>query len=129
MKDVFFILAVILYVGCESSNQLVDPRLGEEIQLKLGETVTLERGDISITFKSLEEDSRCPHGAICIWIGNAKVLLQVLQSEIALNTTLEPREIKMGDYLIQLLEVNPYPIVDVEYKPENYSIKIMISKK
>ncbi|MEO7839420.1 MAG: hypothetical protein ABIU06_08730 [Anaerolineales bacterium] len=107
----------------------IESQLDEEIQIKIGESVTLERGILTIKFKSLAEDSRCPQGADCVWEGNAEVLLEVSKNEIALNTTLDPKEKVVGDYNIQLKDVIPYPRAGEEHKPENYSIKIVVSKK
>lgn len=111
------------------TEQLIESLLDEEIQIKIGESVTLERGSLTIKFKSLVEDSRCPQGVVCIWEGNAEVILEVSKNEITLNTALDPKEKVVGDYNIQLRDVIPYPKAGEELKPENYSIKIVVSKK
>lgn len=68
MKNILFlILAIVLTLGCETTEQLTGPQLDEEIHINLGESVSLEKGDLIITFRSLAEDSRCPEGAMCIW--------------------------------------------------------------
>jgi hypothetical protein len=115
------------------AEQPVSPQLDEEIQLKIGETVTLDGGNLTIKFKSLAGDGRCPEGIECVWTGNAKVILEVSKLEIALNTSLDgdggPMEQVVGNYNIQLREVLRYPKWGEEHKPESYSIKIVVSKK
>jgi hypothetical protein len=111
------------------TKQLIEPKLNAEIQIKFGESVTLEKGKLTIKFKSLAGDSRCPQGVVCVWAGNAEVILEVSKIEIALNTTLAPKEKVVGDYNIQLQDVIPYPKAGEELKPEDYSIKIVVSKK
>ncbi len=111
------------------TKQLIEPKLDEEIQIKFGESVTLERGKLTIKFKSLVGDSRCPQGVLCVWAGNAEVILEVSKNEIALNTALDPNEKVVGDYNIQLRDVIPYPKAGEEIEPEDYSIKIVVSKK
>ena len=111
------------------TKHLIEPKLDEEIQIKFGESITLEKEKLRIKFKSLAGDSRCPQGVVCVWAGNAEVILEVSKHEIALNTILDPNEKVVGDYNIQLRDVIPYPKAGKELKPENYSIKIVISKK
>ena len=109
--------------------QIIAPQLNEEFWIKIGESVTLEKGSLTIKFISLAGDSRCPEGVICVWMGNAEVILEVSKNEIRLNTVLDPNEEVVGDYIIQLRDVIPYPKSGVEYMPENYSIKMVVSKK
>ena len=111
------------------TKQLIEPKLDEEIQIKFGEGVTLDKGKLSIKFRSLAGDSRCPQGVVCVWAGDAEVILEVSKNEIALNTILDPKEKVVGDYNIQLRDVIPYPKAGEELKPEDYSIKIVVSKK
>ena len=108
---------------------LIEPKLDDEIQIKFGESVTLEKGKLTIKFKSLVGDSRCPQGVVCVWAGNAEVILEVSKNKIAFNTTLDPRQQVVGDYNIQLRDVIPDPKAGEELKPEDYSIKIVVSKK
>jgi len=111
------------------TKKLNEPKLDEEIQIKFGESITLEKGKLRIKFKSLVGDSRCPQGVVCVWAGNAEILLEVSKNEIALNTALDPKEQVVGDYNIQLRDVIPHPKAGEELKPEDYSIKIIVSKK
>jgi hypothetical protein len=110
------------------TEQLVEPQLGDEFWIKMGESITLEKGSLTIKFVSLAGDSRCPEGVVCVWMGNAEVILEVSKNEIRLNTLLDPTEEVVGDYNIQLRDVTPYPKAGVEYTPESYSIKIVVSK-
>jgi hypothetical protein len=111
------------------TKQLIEPKLDKEIQIKFGESVAMERGILTIKFKSLVGDSRCPQGVVCVWAGNAEVILEVSKNEIALNTLLDPKEKVVGDYNIQLQDVIPYPKAGEELKPEDYSVRIVVSKK
>jgi hypothetical protein len=56
-------------------------------------------------------------------------LLNISNNEIELNTTLEPRESAIDNYNIILKEVSPYPKPDQAYNPDDYSIKIVVTKK
>lgn len=107
---------------------LIEYQLGQEIQIQLGERITLEKGSLTIKFKTLAGDSRCPDGAVCVWQGNAEVILEVSENEISLNTSLEPKEAVVGQYTIRLQDGIPYPIVDGEHAPESYNVKIVASR-
>ena len=48
---------------------------------------------MAVTFKALTEDSRCPEGAVCVWKGNAGVVVSLSETDVSLNTTLQPREV------------------------------------
>ena len=111
------------------TKQLIEPKLDEEIQIKFGESVSLDKGSLTIKFKSLVGDSRCPQGVVCVWAGNAEVILEVSRNEIALNTALDPREKVVGDYNVQLRDIIPFPKAGEELKPEDYIVKIVVSEK
>ena len=111
------------------TKKLIEPKLDEEVEIKFGESITLEKGKLTIKFKSLVGDSRCPQGVVCVWAGNAEVILEASKNEIALNTALDPKEQVVRDYNIQLRDVIPYPKAGAELKPEDYSIEIIVSKK
>jgi hypothetical protein len=110
------------------TEQIVEYQLEQEIQIRLGESITLENGALTIRFKSLAGDSRCPEGVVCVWQGNAEVILDVSGNEISLNTALEPKEAVMGTYTIRLQDVFPYPKMDEAHAPEDYSIEIIVSR-
>ena len=116
-------------IAITPTKQLIEPKLDEEIQIEFGESITLEKGKLTIKFKSLVGDSRCPQGVVCVWAGTAEVILEVSKNKIALNTTLDPRQQVVGDYNIQLRDVIPYPKAGEELKPEDYSVKIVVSKR
>lgn len=79
----------------------------QELQMKVGDQKTADRGRLTIKFVSVVEDSRCPLGAQCIWAGNAKIKVAVSKGKMApklidLNTGLEPNSVKIYGYTISL---------------------------
>ena len=48
-----------------------------EITLKAGESKMIKDSGITITFKSVSQDSRCPEGVNCVWAGVATVEIEV----------------------------------------------------
>jgi hypothetical protein len=129
LPPTFMLIPTTTPIPMLPSEQFIEPQLDDEFWVKIGESVTLEKGSLTIKFVSLAGDSRCPEGVLCAWMGNAEVILEVSKNEIRLNTLLAPTEQVVGDYNIQLRDVIPYPKAGVEFLPENYSIKIVVSKK
>ncbi len=129
MKYFVFVILALSVIGCDSSTGPTGPGLDEEFVLAFGQTVTLKNYSLTITFKSVLEDSRCPTGAECVWAGNAKIVIEVSQTDIELNTTLEPKQAGYLAYSIQLLAVNPYPKLNEQLQPEDYSIKLIVTRR
>jgi hypothetical protein len=131
MRSLPFILSALFFFSCESSHHITALHfpLDEEFRLQPGESMSIGDGAMLIKFKMLAEDSRCPEGAVCVWQGNARVILEVDRSELALNTFLEPKQSTMNGYTIRLVDVDPYPKIGSSIPPGNYSIRIIVTKK
>ncbi len=128
MKSIILVILALSVIGCKSSTGPTGPSLEEEFELKYGQSVILKNESLTIKFKSIAEDSRCPTGAVCVWEGNARIVIEVSQTEVELNTTLEPKQASYLAYIIQLLAVNPYPKLNEQLKHEDYSIKLIVTK-
>ncbi|HOD11753.1 MAG TPA: hypothetical protein PKO44_01470 [Candidatus Omnitrophota bacterium] len=73
--------------GCRSESELaLEERfaraiLGKAFDLKLGEAVFIEEGQLKIIFVRILEDSRCPENARCMWRGVVKIQLEIFKSD------------------------------------------------
>jgi len=133
MKKVMLPFFLLIIASCkQSATNATGPKIGEEFELKYGQSVQVyDHETILITFQNVGEDSRCPKGAVCIWQGNARIVLKVAQQDTSVNTTLEPKEITYSrpdgyQYTIRLVSVSPYPDTSQQIKLENYSIKLVV---
>ena len=115
-------------ISCQSITSSGDHRLGEEFELGFGEQVSLDNRGLSIEFKDLLEDSRCPEGVTCVWAGNAQVALLLNDSQATLNTYLEPQEMTISGYRIELISVSPYPVYEQDIAKEDYVAKLVVAK-
>ena len=104
------------------------PKLGEEFDISFGQQIAIQNTELKLKFKSVLEDSRCPEGFLCFWEGNAKILLDVNQTEIALNTLLDPRQVFYEGYTITLRSLSPLPKSGVRVEPEEYVAQIVVDK-
>lgn len=106
------------------------------VKVILGKTVQLE--NYTITFLSLEEDSRCPKYTECIWAGRARVMVEVsdnegaserkqllfgqaMKGEVANDVIISSEEI-----IIKGIAVTPYP--EMNDNPETKKIYALLLK-
>ncbi len=70
--------AIFSLVACSSGNaNEIKAPLGKEFVLPVGQTVSIDNGQLLISFESVTADSRCPKGVTCIWAGEAKCRMQI----------------------------------------------------
>jgi hypothetical protein len=71
---------------------------------------------VTIDFREVTEDSRCPSNVVCVWEGNGQVALTLSTPsdarDVQLNTTSEPRRIEFAGIRIALASLAPYPSGD-----------------
>jgi len=106
--------------------------LDREFRIAFGQTIAIERTDLEITFDDVS-DSRCPQDAVCVWAGSAHVVLKVKSSagkpeQLALDT--HPDLAGSGhvfDYVVRLVKVDPFPVLDVAQPRESYVVTLLVS--
>ncbi len=128
MKYIIFLFSACFFITCNTSKSPISPKLDNEFEINYGQSVNLQNHNLIIKFKAVDEDSRCPEGAVCVWEGNARIVIEISQTALVLNTTLEPKEIEHIGYKIRLTAVHPYPKTNEQIKIEDYSIKLFVTK-
>lgn len=107
---------------------------GEKV-IKFAETATDEASGLKITFLAVVSDSRCPEGVDCFHAGNAVVRIKVNvpgDSEPQIhefNTNDADEAFNIGQFILKLMALDPYPKDGIETKPEDYKLRILISKQ
>jgi len=141
MKKLLFIFIAILIAGCalpSDSNGAVKNELtlryGESKSL-LGEDVRRAPGeDIHVTFEKVLEDSRCPVGVTCVWEGNAKIRLSLLEldilsaGELNSNVKIDPDSLLLAGYMFRIKSLDPYPVDGVIIDSVNYRVTLTFKK-
>lgn len=131
----------LIIPGCETfcgkcyCNNYEDPviRSDEAVGISYGTTYCCPDSRIRLTFDSLYGDGRCPIGLYCIWEGNARVHFTLEDkkdgtSEFILNTfSGELTDTTIHGVRIELINLEPYPVVDVDYQPKHYTAIVHIS--
>ncbi len=113
----------------------VEARLGESFTLRMGEAVRVEDADVTVTFKEVVSDSRCPKDVTCIQAGEAVVHLAV-GSEAGQSAVLEldvpPEGSSMAasfdTLLITIVELNPQKESGKPIDPSAYVATVKVSR-
>lgn len=124
-----FLLTIVVITGCQDSASNVVPKIGEEFNLKIGETVAFSSAGITVSFEELSEDSRCPADAQCVWAGNAQVVLKINGNKRNLNTNAEPKSVEENDIVVKFLSLTPYPELRNPIRKEDYTATLIASQK
>ena len=129
LRILFPILLLVVF-ACNKNSPVIPETIvaktGEQFQIKVGQTVSFNN-DLSFTFDSVPEDSRCPIGAVCFWSGNASVLLKSDDFTFKLNTTLSPQTISYGRYSLRLISLAPYPKIGEQIPKDSYVASMLVT--
>ena len=103
----------------------------ETFTLRVGHQKRVARGELTIKFVNVMEDSRCPVGVNCIQAGNAKIQIKVTDRRgqtktMELSTNKDPKGDRLGAYAINLVNLAPQPRKDG--KPTRYTAKFSIQQ-
>jgi hypothetical protein len=132
VKTITTILILSLFSGCPleptAPGQLTVVKIGEPFDLKIEGTALIENEEILFRFADVAEDSRCPIGMMCIWAGNAKVVINISDVSDTINTNNNPSAILYNQYLITLDNLTPYPRVDVPRIKSEYVGRFIVTK-
>lgn len=108
--------------------------LDERATLAIGQSATFGADNaLRITFREVEEDSRCPVDVQCVWSGDAAVLFRIeyhgsLVGGTTLHTHLEPKRIVINDqFALQLVSLSPDNRSGAVIEPGTYRVSIQVS--
>src|SRR4051812_41745086 len=84
----------------------------EVFSLKAGQQKRAAKGELTVKFLSVEEDSRCPPKAMCVWQGNARIKVRIGfrggESKIVeMNSDMGPKGDQMGGWAVNLTSLTP----------------------
>jgi hypothetical protein len=93
-----------------------------DLQLRVGDTATLDGGALQVSLVKVEEDSRCPANVMCVWAGRAVVRLhatvdgtdrgEVTASLYPGRPRQQPSDLDavVDRYVLSLTGLQPYPM-------------------
>lgn len=113
MKAGLFLIFAASALGCRAPKP-TETGAGTQIRLEPGKQATPVNGFL-VTLIKVENESRCPTGAQCVWQGDAEVTIGIssnsldLTAPVVLHTGIEPRSVVRNGYLFRLDSLTPYP--------------------
>lgn len=106
--------------------------LDEIFSLHYEETKKNSGENIAIKFIKVLSDSRCPVEAVCVWEGNAEAAFTFYKANGArsfiLNTALEPKEVSVFGYNIELVRLAPPASLKNPPEQKEYIAYLRITK-
>ena len=114
----------------QTSPSVTQREVGRAFDMKIGETISV--GDLRLTFRSVEGDSRCAIDVVCVWAGDAEIALKIEQGSqaavAALHTTLEPKKTEWNGYTIALVSVSPSRNSAKDIDPADYRAQLVVTR-
>ena len=128
MKRMF--LTVMTIVGLAGAALAFKP---ETVSVKSGQKKSVAKGEFSIKFVSVTEDSRCPVDAVCVWAGNAKVHVKITDPHggskmMVMNTNAGTKGDQYNGWAIYLTELTPPSKSGGKIKQKAYSATFSITR-
>lgn len=76
------------------------------------------------------EDSRCPTDVVCVWQGEVLVEIELEETQTfsTVLSTYDNLIDTLGNYSVELIDVQPYPMSDQVIKTEDYDITLKIKR-
>lgn len=93
---------------------VVRPALGEPFELPIGAEAVVGSGDLTVVFRELVEESRCPEGVRCPTAGNAAARFGVeaaggARATVTLATDRGSAEVAVVGHRLRLVDLAPRP--------------------
>jgi hypothetical protein len=125
-------LLVVILVLAVAVPALAGHPFGVPFDLGVGQSRVLGDDEVTVGFDGVASDSRCPTGVWCFWEGDAAVdlWLQVPgdpRVDFQLHTYYQfDQMIEVGPYTVVLVEVAPYPDINIPIDPADYTVNLIV---
>jgi hypothetical protein len=139
VRRVLMGVIVLGLVACgNTADQTMTVLVDDVFTVGKGQTAVIESEDLSLTFDSVLDDSRCPTNVECFWTGEARGIITVQQEgsepmELEFNTNPAPdlnqQSFTFGEYTLELQSLDPYPKdADAAIEADEYRVTLNITK-
>jgi len=128
MRLVRWIAATGLIAGCLGVDQ-TEVALGEEFELSPNQSVRIVGSDLTVGFRRVAGDSRCPLDAVCVVEGKAGIELDVFGASSSGPVLIEsplPTTWTDGHFVITVLDLRPQTTANRPISPEEYRLRLVV---
>jgi hypothetical protein len=126
MSHIAALLTCLALTGCVAAASPNPVAPGANFTLAPGESAPLEDASLSVRFVAVTEDSRCPSDTTCVWAGEVKVQLEILErSRPTRRLELKPGDTTdMTGLRLTLLRVDPLPVSTAKISAQGYRVTL-----
>lgn len=107
------------------------PPIDADLELAPGKPVELGSPSVTLTFDSVDEDSRCPTGVQCVWAGRVRITLHLMEAGHRTDFGLlssPPGDTLLNDYRFTLKQVTPAPTVNGRPAADVYRVTLNVRR-
>ena len=135
-------LAGLFLMGCMSASQpstgttppsgSIQVNTAQDFELKAGQSAKVTSTPITVIFRSVAQDSRCPSDVTCVWAGDGAVKIGLQSTtassqETTLHTALDPKTVDYSGYRIRIVSLSPYPKSGSPISADKYVVTLNVS--
>jgi hypothetical protein len=110
----------------------ISVELGETFWLGMGDTAHIVGEDLSLIFKDVVNDSRCPPNVQCIWAGEVQLILDVRRKDrgdsLLFKVGPAGDVARFGEYLIAICSVEPPKPEQGIIEESDYRIELRVKR-
>jgi len=122
---------VFLLVSCGLSTGLPDPPGPDELEVRVGDEVSIPGTVVRLGFERVTSDSRCPIGAVCVWEGDAAVEIGLTAGTgptqaFVVHSALDPRFADFAGVRVTLVGLAPLPREGQAIDPYDYIARFRV---
>jgi len=106
--------------------------LGQEFSLRPGASATIEGTGLTVRFRTVMSDSRCPADVVCVHPGEAVVSLGADFPGGALTwqaSTASPADVAVAGHFVSLVRLAPYPFSAAPIAPRDYRATLLVRSR
>ena len=143
MRNTASLFVAILLVACAAPGPTPsysgrNVALATDFDLPIGEKVGIEGTRLVVKVTRVDEDSRCPMNARCIWEGNARIAVKVeefaakatdtikgISRTVELNTSERfPKRQSFGRFDVVLVQLEPTPMAGEKVRDYSATLRV-----
>ena len=103
------------------------------VSVRVNRQKSIPRTNLTISFVSLVEDSRCPEGTRCVWAGNARIQVRISDARgksetFEMNTNMGAKGASFNGYAVNLVNLEPRLRANVRLNRNAYTATFNVSK-
>ncbi len=104
-----------------------------DVEIKIGCAKIVDDKALMVKFVEVIQDSRCAKGAVCVWAGIARIMIEVSgqnrkTSQHELETSGSKQSIQFDGIQITLKALDPYPDLKISVKQSDYKATFSVRK-